>query len=288
MGDQALFIGGGAGHDNNKCDTAVKKYDLSEDSVTSKTACTYARGYGFSGSAGAYIDIYAFGNQDAPNLKSEKWSVSGESWSAMTDLPRNQVGGSNCPVIVSHIYLSNVKYDCINNVWKGWMGTRVDMQGSRGQIGNTIVGVQDNGDAQKYAPDDDIYTDITDCPDTSGMGMGNGWGDNTYAWICAGVYGPAGGKHWRYELAGNSWTSRSAKPGGKDKGGSFYIEGLGHSFCGKIDGSDYDSPYHGRFNDSDNSWTSKASPGDRRDVLGANPLSNLPPNAPANLSVSTT
>lgn len=287
MSDQAYGFGG-KNWTYDSYSTNVYRYDLSDNTWTAMTFCTYAR-QNFESGGSAYIDGYIFGGGGSPSgyKKTEKYDMAGNSWTIKTDQPQNDGGGSRPEPIGGHIYCGypgNWKYDFAGDSWKGC--PNIVGQDQAFGVGGKIYGASQNN-SWSYDPSSDAKVAITSFP--SGNYNGAGFGDGINGFICAGgasTYPNA--NVFRYNVSSDTWTQRADQGQAVNNNGTFVINGQGHSFCGYYyPNQSYN--YHGRFDDSANTWTSKAGyPQSWAGVSGFYPLPNLPPSAPTGLSVSAT
>lgn len=290
MGDQAYCCGGDGGSALN----VNRMYDLSGNTWTIKTVMGDSRqsvwthrGFG----AGGYQNGFAFGGKTGGfgDKTCEKYDIVGNSWSYKTAQPINR-GGGNCPYLVGYIWAFGLRYDISGNSWHagGGVGTD-DYPGGIFAVGGNVYSLAASGNERARISSSDLSaTAISAMP--ANRHNGGAFADGTYGYIIAGyLSGAIYNSNYRYDPTTNSWATRAVVGASIADQGTFVITGKGHSVGGvTLWGGGGGTTYHGRYDNTGNSWTSKTAYLSADGSSGFYVPSNLPPNAPSSLSVSST
>lgn len=294
MGDKAWGVGG-TDHPNCRPNDAGEFYefDLSDNAWTTRTSRSDYL-CGGNGGGSAYDDVYVWGGH-APaydSKKHTKWDTVGLVWINVMSLPHNVSYGSFLPMAGYMFTGKGLKYDWVNNAWKGDISTYKASQ-AYFRIGVYLYycGEMDETTltSHKYDTDSQVWSAITDM--LWAAYARSGTSDGTYGYVvCGQKSGSYYGRNDRYDPAGNNWLQRTDAGAPSRAPGTYELNGKAYIFGGyNCPGGCCATTYHGEYDNAGDSWTSKASyPVALNSQIGIAPPANKSPNKPTGLSVSNT
>ena len=169
-----------------------------------------------------------------------RYSISGNSWTSLTDAPdKVDAGGALSYDGNNYVYAfqggdvkSFWRYDISANSWTSLADApgKVKNGGALTHDGNGYVyALQGNGlkDFLRYDISANSWTSLADAPNavSGGGALSHDGNDYVYAF-----QGDGTNAFWRYSTSGNSWTSLANAPGSVKFGGALTIEKGGTSY----------------------------------------------------------